>query len=274
MDELNLVPALCSVPSTVQSMGSEAVWGRSSRCWHLSVPACGAPAVLWPDWFRQLHRTRHCAGQALGRHVDKGNIQLLTSLKLLTASFDPSKRIWIPPSSHIPDKIPKEGALPGWSQFLGTAAPRWSGWTHRWLQWNQCCFWDSTRCWGWCSERPESVWSKHTVFTCIFPITHGKICPKHLRYEQVGRVINKSGLCRWERLGSTAQRPRMYHKNIKNNSQVSTQLVLSTSVLAHAKHTHASGLCGTSFGRGESSSFSPLHHTVSGSGISGISRGI
>lgn len=33
-------------------------------------------------------------------------------------------------------------------------------------------------------------------FTCIFPITHGKICPKHLRYEQVGRIINKSGLCR------------------------------------------------------------------------------
>lgn len=66
----------------------------------------------------------------------------------------------------------------------------------------------------------------------------------------------------------------MYHKNILKKPQVLTQLVLVTLVLAQAKHTYASDLCGTGFGRGESSSFSPLHHTVRGSDLCGISKGI
>lgn len=64
----------------------------------------------------------------------------------------------------------------------------------------------------------------------------------------------------------------MYHK--KKKFQVLTQLVLATLVLAQAKHTYASDLYGTGFGRGGSSSFSPLYHTISGSGICGISKGI
>lgn len=88
-------------------MGSEGVWGRSSRCWHLSVPAHGAPAVLWPGWFRQLHRARHCARQALGRHVDKRNIQLLTSLLLLTQAKRGFEFLLLSrPLTKYPRKVP------------------------------------------------------------------------------------------------------------------------------------------------------------------------